>query len=217
MKKSFLVLGLGRFGRHLAEKFLELGHEVMVVDRDEDRVARLASAATAACVGDCQDEQVLSSLGVGNFDACFVCVRDDFQCSLEATALLKELGSRCVVARADRERQIRFLTKIGADYVIHTEMDMAFRVATRFSARNAFDYFELTPRYAVFEMEVPPSWEGKTAAEVDARRRYGVNILGMKQGDAVEPLLDAAYRFRPDGHLLIAGDKEAVLRLMNEE
>lgn len=214
--KSFLVLGLGRFGRHLAHKLMELGNEVMVVDQDEERVARMAARVTAACVGDCQDEQVLESLGIRNFDVCFVCVRDDFQCSLEATAALKELGAKCVVARADQEKQIKFLKKIGADYVVHTEMDMAFRTAMRFSARNAFDYFELTPQYAVFEIETPEAWEGRTVMEVDVRRRYNVNILGVKNGDEIEPLLDPGYRFRPDAHLIVAGDKEAGIRLMNE-
>ncbi|SFP74789.1 trk system potassium uptake protein TrkA [Oscillibacter sp. PC13] len=214
--KSFLVIGLGRFGRHLTTRLMELGNEVMVVDREEERVAPLASIATAACVGDCQDEQMLASLGVGNFDVCFVCVRDDFQCSLEVTAALKDLGAKCVVARADREKQIKFLKKIGADHVIHTEMDMAFRVAMRFSARNAFEYFELTPKYAVFEIETPTDWAGKTAAEIDVRRRYNVNILGIKQGDEIEPLLDPEYRFQPDTHLIVAGNKDAGLRLMDQ-
>ena len=156
--KSFLVLGLGRFGRHLTQKLVDLGDEVMVVDQDEEKVARMAGIATAACVGDCQDEQMLASLGVRNFDACFVCISDDFQASLEATSALKDLGASCVVARADREKQIKFLKKIGADHVIHTEMDMAYRVAMRFSASNAFDYIELTPKYAVFEIETPREW-----------------------------------------------------------
>ena len=199
--KSFLVIGMGRFGVHLTRYLLELGNEVMVLDRDEDKVARVAGQATAACVGDCQDEQVLASLGVRDFDVCFVCVRDDFQCSLEATAALKELGAKFVVARADQERQIKFLRKIGADFVVHTEMDMARRVATRFSAENVFDYFELTPKFAIFELEV--------------RRRYNVNILGVKSGDVVVPLVDPNYRFRADAHLIVAGDKEAGIRLMN--
>lgn len=215
--KSFLVIGLGHFGWYLTRQLVELGGEVMAMDRDEERVARLASTATAVCVGDGRDEQVLASLGVRNFDVCFVCVRDDFQCSLEATAALKDLGAKCVVARADNERQIRFLKKIGADYVIHTEMDMAFRAAMRFSARNAFDYFELTPEYAVFEIRTPQAWEGRTVTEMDVRRRYNVNILGVKSGDRVEPLLSPEYRFQPDAHLIIAGDREAGVRLMNEE
>ena len=214
--KSFLIIGLGRFGRNLAAHLLELGNEVMVLDRDEERVARIAGEATAACVGDCQDEQVLASLGIRNFDVCFVCVRDDFQSSLETTAALKELGAKYIVARADQERQIKFLKKIGADFVVHTEMDMARRIATRFSARNAFDYFELTPKYAVFEMETPEAWEGKTVLEVDVRRRYNVNILGIKFGDEVVPLLNPEYRFQAEAHLIIAGDKEAGIDLMNQ-
>ena len=213
--KSFLVIGLGRFGVHLTRYLLELGNEVMVMDKDEDRVARVAGQATAAFVGDCQDEQVLASLGVRDFDICFVCVRDDFQCSLEATASLKELGAKYVVARADQERQIKFLRKIGADVVVHTEMDMARRVATRFSAENVFDYFELTPKFAIFELEVPREWEGRTVVELEVRRRYNVNILGVKSGDVVVPLVDPNYRFRQDAHLIVAGDKEAGIRLMN--
>ena len=213
--KSFLVIGMGRFGVHLTRYLLELGNEVMVLDRDEDKVARVAGQATAACVGDCQDEQVLASLGVRDFDVCFVCVRDDFQCSLEATAALKELGAKFVVARADQERQIKFLRKIGADFVVHTEMDMARRVATRFSAENVFDYFELTPKFAIFELEVPQEWEGRTVLELEVRRRYNVNILGVKSGDVVVPLVDPNYRFRADAHLIVAGDKEAGIRLMN--
>lgn len=171
--------------------------------------------ATAACVGDCQDEQVLEALGVRNFDVCFVCVRDDFQCSLEATAALKELGARFVVARADQERQIKFLRKIGADHVVHTEMDMARRAAIRFSAENVFDYFELTPKFAIFELEIPEEWEGHTVMELDVRRKYNVNILGVKSGDVVVPLVDPNYRFRDDVHIIVAGDKEAGIRLMN--
>ena len=213
--KSFLVIGLGRFGRHLTRYLLELGNEVMVLDKDEEKVSKVASMATAACVGDCQDEQVLEALGVRNFDVCFVCVRDDFQCSLEATAALKELGARFVVARADQERQIKFLRKIGADFVVHTEMDMARRAAIRFSAENVFDYFELTPKFAVFELEIPEEWEGHTVVELEVRQKYNVNILGVKSGDVVTHLVDPNYRFRDDAHIIVAGDKEAGIRLMN--
>lgn len=215
--RSFLVIGLGSFGTHLTRKLMELGNEVMAVDKNEERVTPMASVATAALVGDCQDEQVLASLGVSNFDVCFVCVKDDFQCSLEVTAMLKEMGAKCVVSRADREKQIRFLKKIGADHVIHTEMDMAHRAAMRFSARNAFEYFELTPKYAILELETPTEWEGHTVAEMDVRHRYSVNILGIKRGDEVIPLLDPEYRFEPDTHLIIAGDKDGGLLLMNQK
>ena len=215
--KSFLVIGLGSFGRHLTYKLLEHGNEVMVLDIDEERVAAIAPVATAAYVGDCQDEQVLAALGIQNFDVCFVCVRDDLQSSLEATSTLKELGAKCVVARADREKQIKFLKRLGADHVIHTEMDMAHRAAISFSSEHVFDYFEMTPKFAVFEMEPLEEWIGKTVVEVDVRRRYNVNILGVKNGDEIEPLLDPSYRFVDDSHLIIAGDKDAALRVLNQQ
>ena len=214
--KSYLVIGLGQFGRHLTAKLVELGNEVMAVDAQEERVSRMADIATAVCVGDCQDEQMLAALGVSKYDVCFVCVRDDFQASLVATATLKELGAKCVVARADREKQIKFLKKIGADYVIHTELDTAVRTAISFSSQSVFDYFELTPKYAIMEITTPESWVGKTVAEMSIRSRYNVNILGVRMGDEIEPVLNPQYRFSKGTHLLVAGDKEAGARLMGE-
>ena len=214
--KSFLVIGLGRFGQHLTRKLMELGNEVMVVDRSEERVAAMAPIATAACVGDCQDEQVLASLGVGNFDVCFVCVSDDFQTSLEATATLKELGARYVVARADREKQIKFLKAIGADHVVHTEMDMAHRVAMRFSARNAFDYIELTDEYAIYEIPPLASWVGKTIMELGIRNRYHINILAVKTGDELRPMPGANYAFTGTEHILALAGREDVRKLLRK-
>lgn len=214
--KSFLVIGLGGFGRHLARELSEMGNEVMVVDRDEERVTAMASTVTATYIGDCQDEQVLASLGVDNFDVCFVCISDDFQCSLEVSSTLKELGAKYVVARADREKQIRFLKKIGADFVVHAEMDMAVRIATRFSVRNVFEYFELTPQYAILEIETPSAWVGKTVMELNVRSRYNINILAVKHQSEVIPLVDPHYRFEQDTHLIIAGDKHISMRLMEQ-
>lgn len=214
--KSFLVIGLGQFGRHLAVKLMELGNEVMAVDQDEERVARLANIVTATCVGDCRDEQVLEALGVDNYDVCFVCVTDDFQGSLEVTAGLKELGAKHVVARADREKQIKFLKKIGADHVIHTELDTAVRAATSYSSSSVFDYFELTPKYAIIEIVTPAAWVGRTISEVNVRSRYNVNILGVRIGDEIEPVLNPQYRFSEGTHLIVAGDRDAGVRLMKE-
>lgn len=214
--KSFLVLGLGRFGYHLTRELIALGNEVMVLDRDEDRVAQLATIATATCIGDCQDEQVLKALGVGNFDACFVCVSDDFQCSLETTAILQELGAKYIVSRADREKQIRFLQKIGADFVVNAEMHTARRIATRFTSTKVFDYFELSPQYAVFEITTPEAWIGHTARDLDIRSRYNINILGVKSQGEITPLLDPNYQFEANTHLIIAGDKDTSMALAKD-
>jgi trk system potassium uptake protein TrkA len=113
-----LVIGLGHFGTHLAEKLSELGNEVMVVDKDEEAVGKIAPYVTKAQIGNCMESDILSSLGVGNFDVCFVCISDNFQSSLEITSLLKELGAKWVISKADRENHAKFLLKIGADDVI---------------------------------------------------------------------------------------------------
>ena len=212
--KSFLIIGLGSFGRHLAVKLTELGNEVMVIDKDEEKVDDLADLVTAAKVGDCQDEEVLRALGVRNFDACFVCVRDDFQTSLEVTCSLKELGARYVVAHAERERQMKFLKMIGADEVIHSELDMAARAAVRFSARGAFEYVELTPEYAVVEIAVPSEWVGRTVAQVGVRQKYNLNIIGFKNGGRVQPMTQPDHLFSEGEHLVIAGSKKDALGLM---
>ncbi len=215
--KSILVIGLGRFGSHLAKKLVELGNEVMVIDRDEEAVERLAPLVTASRIGDCRDPDVIKELGVGNFDVCFVCISDDFQGSLEVTYALKENGAKYVVARADRDSQTKFLQKIGADEVIHPEKEMAQRTAVKYSARNSFEYIELTPEYIICEIQVPNSWVGKTVAEVDVRSKYNVNIIGIKNNSFITPFVSPNHMFRENEHLVIAGAKKDGLALTEKK
>ena len=210
--KSILVIGLGRFGRHLSLKLMELGNEVMVIDKDEEAVERVAPFVTASHIGDCQDPDVIRELGVNNFDICFVCISNDFQGSLEVTYALKESGARHVVSRADRESQTKFLQKIGADEVIHPEKEMAQRMAVQYSANNTFEYFELTPEYAISEIRVPCDWVGKTIAEVNVRLRYNINIIGIKTEETIVPMLSSSHVFSKNEHLIIAGSKKDSLR-----
>lgn len=211
--KTMLVIGLGRFGRHLALKLVDLGNEVMVVDIDEEKVEKLAPFVTASHIGDCQEVDVLKALGVNNYDICFVCISNDFQGSLEVTYALKELGAQYIVARADRDTQTKFLQIIGADEVIHPEKDMAQRSAVKYSTRNALDYIELTPEYSIFEIEVPKCWVGKTVAELDVRSKYRVNIIGIKQDTNITPLVKPNHIFSKDEHIIIAGEKKDGIRL----
>lgn len=213
--RSMLVIGLGRFGSHLALRLTELGNEVMVVDADEDAVNKIAHQVTTAQIGDCMDEEVVDSLGVRNFDVCFVCIAENFQSSLEITSLLKEHGAKYVVAKADRDLHAKFLLKIGADEIAYPERDMAYRAAMRFSVKNAFDYIELAPDYAIFEMQPPAPWVGKSLGDVAVRSRYNVNVIGVKKGDHVYPATDPGYVFAETEHLLIAGSKEDILRIMH--
>jgi trk system potassium uptake protein TrkA len=212
-----LVIGLGRFGKHLALKLMELGNEVMIVDKDEDVVNKLAPHVTSAQIGDCIEEGVLESLGVSNFDVCFVCISDDFQSSLEITSLLKEQGASKVISKTDRDIHAKFLRKIGADDVIYPERDMAKRAAVKYSAKNAFDYIELTPEYAIFEVELPSNWVGKTLKELDVRSRHNINVIGRKAENTVVPVTRADHRFEGGEHLLIAGSKRDILRLMDRK
>ena len=178
--KNILIIGLGRFGRHLAEKFIELGDEVMVVDRDEEAVQAVMNTVTYAQIGDCKKEEVLRSLGVNNFDICFVCMGSDFQSSLEITDLLKSLGAKYVVSKAGRDVHAKFLLKNGADEIVYPEKDMAAKVAVKFSSNHLVDYFEISKEVAIYEIFVPDSWVGKSISGLGVRAKYGLNILAVR-------------------------------------
>ncbi len=179
--KSILLIGLGRFGKNVAMKLWELGHQVMAVDSQESRVDAVLPYVTSAQIGDSTDEVFLSALGVSNFDVCIVAIGDDFQGSLETTSLLKELGARFVVSRAARDVHAKFLLRNGADEIVYPEKQLANWTAIRYSAEHILDYIELTEDYAIFEVSIPKDWIGKTIGELDVRRRYNINIMAMKR------------------------------------
>ncbi len=214
--RQMLVIGAGRFGSRLAEKLSEMGDEVLVIDRDEESVSALESRVARVQIGDCMDPDTLASLGVSNFDVCFVCISDNFQSSMEITSLLKELGARWVVSKADRDIHAELLRKIGADDIVYPERDMAVRAAVRYSAKGAFDYFELSPDYAIFEIAVPDSWVGKSVRELDVRSRHGINVIGVKDGGIVMPVTRADRVFSGGEHIIVAGEKKDILRLLDK-
>lgn len=213
--KTILVIGIGRFGKHLATRLAELGSEVMIVDRQEERLNELLPVVTRAQIGDCTDEKILRSLGVGNFDICFVCMGDNFQASLEITSLLKELGARYVVSKADRAIHEKFLLRNGADEVIHPERDAALRAARKYSARNVFDFFELTDEFSVFEISPPESWIDKSIKQIGVRSKYNINIVAIKQNRRIIPVISAEHIFNQNEHLIIAGNTKDCFRLLD--
>ena len=180
MKKSILLIGLGRFGRHVAMKLDELHHEIMAVDKEERRVEAALPYVTNAQIGDATNEAFLSSLGVSNFDVCIVAIGDNFQSSLEATSLLSELGAKYVVSRAARDVHAKFLLKNGADEVIYPEKQMAEWAAIRYSADHILDYVELDDEHAIFEISVPENWVGRTVGQLDIRNKHNINIMAFK-------------------------------------
>ena len=180
--KTVLLIGVGRFGRHAAMQLSKLGHQVMAVDIDEARVNDIVPFVTGAQIGDSTNEAFLRSLGVKNFDLCIVAISGDFQSSLETTSLLKELGASCVIARAERDVQAKFLLKNGADHIVYPEKEMARWTAVRYTGDHILDYIELDEQHAIFEVKVPEAWLGKTVGALDIRKRYGINILALKRG-----------------------------------
>ena len=165
--KSVLLIGLGRFGRHMAAKLQELHHEVLAVDKNEERVNEALDLVTHAQIGDSTSEAFIASLGVRNFDLCVVAIGDDFQSSLETTALLKEQGARFVLSRAARDVHAKFLLRNGADDVVYPERETASWAAVRYSSDHIFDYIQLTPDHAIYETAVPPAWVGKTIGQLE--------------------------------------------------
>lgn len=203
--KSILLVGLGRFGRHIAKKLDELHHQVMAVDIDEKRVEAALPYVTNAQIGDATDEDFVRSLGVRNFDVCIVAIGDNFQSSLETTSLLKELGAGFVVARAARDRQKKFLLKNGADEVIYPERQLGEWTAIRYSSDHIFDYVELDDEYAIFEVSVPREWYGKTIGELDVRNRYNINIMALKSDGKLRMNIMSDTALPPDDTLLVLG------------
>ena len=179
--KNILLIGLGRFGRHTAMKLHELHHQVMAVDKEEENVNAVLPYVTNAQIGDSTSEEFLSSLGVANFDVCIVAIGDNFQSSLETASLLKELGAKQVVARASRDIQAKFLLRNGADEVVYPEKQMANWTAIRYSSDHISDYIALGDDHAIFEIEVPPAWAGRTIGQLDVRKRYHVSIMAIKE------------------------------------
>lgn len=214
--KSILVIGVGRFGKHLAKKLLDLGNDVMIVDKNEEIVDRLNNVFTDSYVGDCRNEGVVRSLGVNNFDVCFVTVDQDFQASLEITSLLKEFGAKYVVSIAKRDRQAVFLKKIGADDVIYPEREIAEKTAIKYNSKNIFDFIKLTDEYSIYEIPIVDSWVGKSVSEVNVRHKYHVNILAVKKGKKLAPLPGAMYVFEEGDHIVIIGKFQDVTKLTSK-
>ncbi len=208
--KSILIIGLGRFGRHMAQTFLENGHEVMAVDHSEDRADAAVGLIQQILIGDATDERFMESLGIGNFDLAVVAVGENFQTVLEITVLLKDLGCRYIVARATRDVHKKLLLRNGADYVTYAEREIAERLAIKFGADNIFDYVELTPEIGIYEIAVPEKWRGKSMVELSIRNRYHVSVLATKKQDRIFPLPHPNHVFEAQESIMVMGTAEDI-------
>ena len=208
--KSILLIGLGRFGRHIAIKLDELHHQVMAVDKEDTRVDAVLPFVTNAQIGDATNEDFLSSLGVGNFDVCIVAIGDNFQNSLEVTSLLKELGARMVVARAARDVHAKFLLRNGADEIVYPERQLADWVAIRYSADHILDYIELDEGHAIFEISIPEEWIGKTIGQLDIRKKYNINIMALKTNDIMNLKITYDTQLLKGSTMLVLGETKHI-------
>lgn len=208
--KSVLLIGLGRFGKYIAMKLHELGHEVMGVDENEERVDDAMPYVTNGQIGDSTNEALLRSLGVKNYDVCIVTIGGNFQSSLETTCLLKELGAQKVVSRAEQDVQAKFLLRNGADEIIYPEKQLATWAAIRYSSDHILDYIELGDSCSIFEVSVPSAWVGKSVVEIDIRRKYNVNIVATKKNGKINAVVTADTVLSGDETLLVLGEYKAM-------
>ena len=204
--KNVLLIGLGRFGSHIAMQLARLNHQIMAVDCNEERVNKVMPYVTNAQIGDSTDVDFLQSLGIGNFDVCIVAIGDSFQNSLETTSLLKELGAKLVVSRAEWDVQEKFLLRNGADEVVYPEKQVARWAAIRYTADHIRDYIQVDEAHAIFEVEVPENWIGRTVGELDVRKKYNINIMAVKKDGKVNMVVSADTVMTDDVTLLVLGE-----------
>ena len=213
--KNILLIGLGRFGKHIAMQLNEMGHEIMAVDINEERVNRILPFVTNAQIGDSTDASFLESLGIGNFDICFVTIGGSFQNSLETTSLLKELGANLVISRAERDVQEKFLLRNGADRVIYPEKQVAKWASIRYADDHILDYMEVDASHAIFEVAIPDEWIGRSVGELDIQRRYNINILAVKKEREVSVTISVDTVLEADSTLLVLGDYKAIQKFFH--
>ncbi len=211
--KSVLIIGLGRFGRHMAQKFIENGHEVMAIDIDEERADDAVGDIQQILIGDATEERFMESIGVRNFDLAAIAIGENFQSVLEITVLLKDLGCKFIVARATRDVHRKLLLRNGADYVVYAEREIAERLAIKFGADNIFDYVELTPEIGIYEIAVPEKWKGKSMVELSIRTKYHVSVMATKKEGKIIPLPHPTHVFNEEESVMVMGTAEDIRNL----
>lgn len=195
-KKSVLLIGLGKFGTQIAEELYKLGHDIMIVDQNEERVSNAMKYAANGQIGNSTNADFLKTLGINDYDFCIVSIGGDFQSSLETTCLLKELGAKTVISRAESDAQAKFLLRNGADEVVYPEKQLAAWMAIKYSSESIIDYIEVDENCSILEVTIPKDWLGKTIRQIDIRNKYGINIVALKQNGK------ASANFSPDEVLI---------------
>ena len=208
--KSYVVIGLGRFGSALARQLCHLGAEVLAMDVKSDLVQQVANEVTHAVVGDARDKDVLRALGVRDMDCAIIAIGEDLAASVLTVMNLKELGVPYVVCKAHDETHRRVLEKLGVDRVVIPEQEHAQRLGRSLFSHNVLDYIELSPDYGILEVPAPKSWVGKTLKELNVRAKMGVNIIAVECGSVTNVSPSADYRIQSGDIMVVLGDNMAL-------
>ena len=208
--KSYVVIGLGRFGMTLARQLCALGGQVLAIDVHSDLVQQVANDVTHAVVGDAQDKEVLRALGVRDFDCAIIAIGGNLAASVLTTMNLKELEVPYIICKAHDETHRRVLEKLGVDRVIIPEQENAQRLARSLNSHNVLDYIELSEEYGILEVPTPKAWVGKTLKELNVRAKLGVNIIAVESGKTTNVSPSADYRIQAGDVLVVLGENYAL-------
>lgn len=216
MRKQFAVIGLGRFGSSVSKELYQLGHDVLAIDINEDKVNDMIDHSTQAVIANATDENALQSLGIRNFEYVIVAIGDDIQTSILCTLVLKELGVPHVWVKAQNEYHHRVLEKIGADRIVHPEQDMGVRLAQHLVSEKIIDYIELSEEYSIVELIASEKVVNRSLAELDVRARYGCTILAIKRGNDINISPSPVDNIMKDDVLIVIGHKDDLKRFEEE-
>lgn len=208
--KSILLIGLGRYGRHVAKELNALKHQVMAIDKNEELVNDVLPYVTNALIGDCSNPNFLATLDIKFFDVCIVAIGSNFQHSLEITSLLKESGAKHVISRASTDIQEKFLLRNGADQVVYPEKQLARWTAVRCTSEHILDFIDLDGDFDIYEMEIPRSWFGKTVLQMNIRKKYDINILAIRENGVFNMKITPDTVFPPNSSVLVLGQLPSI-------
>lgn len=211
--KSFIVLGLGRFGKAVATSLYANGNEVLAVDINEEVINEIQNYVTHAIIGDCKDEAVLKAIGVRNFDVAIVSVGEDLHTSILTTVLLKEQGVNYIVARAADDLHARILKKVGADRIVQPEKDMGEKFAQSLASQNILDMIDLSDNFSIVETTPISSWVGKSLKDLNLRSAYGVTVVAAKNNGGLVISPGAEYKVSPTDVLVVVGNNKSIERI----
>lgn len=209
-KKQYIVFGVGRFGSALSKKLCEMGHEVLAVDSNAERVAAISPYVTTAIQVGANDEETMRSLGIRNFDAAIVAIGDDFHHSILMTILCKEMGAKYVIAKASDANHAKVLLKLGVDRVVFPERDMGERIAHSLINPHVLDLINLKGDYLIAYLKCPKVWQGHTLINIDVRKQYSVSILAIYRNSEVIMDISADTVLKAGDSLLVLGHKNHI-------